>query len=86
MEKLCPDLDSPQNTVNLIYRTSHLDNIKFPTAGCSGVFCVLQPIRKGTDIGLPDLESTQKWASGDIYIIHIGNVLYTPEIAPIVPL
>jgi hypothetical protein len=32
-----------KNPVNLIYRTSHLDNIKFPTAGCSGVFCVLQP-------------------------------------------
>ena len=32
-----------KNPVNLIYRTSHLDNIKFPTAGCLGVFCFLQP-------------------------------------------
>jgi hypothetical protein len=29
-------------------------------------------IRKGTNLGPPDLESSQKGASGDIHIVHFG--------------
>ena len=40
-------------------------------------FAFYSLIRKGTYIWLPDLESTQKCASTDIYIVHIGRVPYT---------
>src|ERR1700733_7392532 len=48
-------------------------------------FAFYSLIRKGTYIWLPDLESTQKCASTDIYIVHIGRVPYTTRNHPHCP-
>src|SRR5882724_5744261 len=42
-------------------------------------------IRKGTNLGPPDLESSQKGASGDTHIVHFGPLPICLKIPPSSP-
>jgi hypothetical protein len=46
-------------------------------------FAFYSLIRKDTDMGVPDLESTQKCAPNDIYIVHFGQHLIYARNAPL---
>jgi len=73
-------------SVNLIYRTSIWTTSNFPPPAVWEYFAFYSPIRKGTDMGLPDLDLLKNVLLVIYIIIHIGNVLYTPEIAHCPPI
>jgi hypothetical protein len=58
-------------------------NFKPPTFCEYFVFSCL--IRKGTNLGPPDLESSQKGASSDIHIVHFGPHPICLKIPPSLP-
>ena len=59
-------------------------NFKLPAFHEYFVFSCL--IRKGINLGPPDLESPQKGASGNTHIIHFGPYPICPKITPLLTL
>src|SRR5882672_5764100 len=58
------------------------EGAKFQTTGFFMFSCL---IRKGTNLGPPDLESSQKGASGDTHIVHFGPHPICLKIPPSLP-
>jgi len=79
---LWPDSRSPWKMGPGTSRTVQTKGVKFQTAGFLWDFVLSCLIRKGTNLGPPDLESSQKAASGDTHIVHFGPHPIWPQNPP----
>ena len=64
---------------------SESEEVKFQTAAFCEYFVFSCLIRKGINLGPPDLESPQKGASGNTHIFHFSPYHICPKITPSLP-